>query len=75
MFLRIAPFIAAAFLFTVNAQITNDATVAAHYKADADRLIDAALKDDAALNRLEYLCYRIGNRLSGSPALAPLLRE
>jgi len=69
VFLRIAPFIAAAFLFTVNAQITNDATVAAHYKADADRLIDAALKDDAALNRLEYLCYRIGNRLSGSPAL------
>ena len=35
----------------------------------ADRLIDAALKDDAGLNRLEYLCYRIGNRLSGSKAL------
>jgi hypothetical protein len=39
------------------------------YRETADRLIDAALKDDAGLNRLEYLCYRIGNRLSGSKAL------
>jgi len=39
------------------------------YRDTADRLIDAALKDDAGLNRLEYLCYRIGNRLSGSKAL------
>jgi carboxypeptidase Q len=39
------------------------------YRKTASQLIDAALKDDAGLNRLEYLCYRIGNRLSGSKAL------
>jgi Iap family predicted aminopeptidase len=39
------------------------------YSATADKLIDAALKDDHSLDRLEYLCYRIGNRLSGSNTL------
>jgi hypothetical protein len=39
------------------------------YRDTANRLIDAALKDDAGLNRLEYLCDRIGNRLSGSKTL------
>lgn len=69
MLLRSAPLFAAAFLFVANAQTASDGTISARYSADANRLIDAALKDDAALNRLEYLCYRIGNRLSGSPAL------
>src|SRR5580692_11885706 len=35
----------------------------------ANKLIDAALADDAGLNRLQYLCYRIGSRLSGSASL------
>src|SRR5215467_13791731 len=39
------------------------------YKRDADRLIDAALADTEGHDRLAYLCYRIGNRLSGSPSL------
>jgi Zn-dependent M28 family amino/carboxypeptidase len=39
------------------------------YQDPANKLIDAALADEAGLNRLEYLCYRIGNRLSGSAAL------
>ena len=39
------------------------------YRKTADQLINAALKDDAGLNRLQYLCDRIGNRLSGSKAL------
>ncbi|MEP6717052.1 MAG: M20/M25/M40 family metallo-hydrolase [Terriglobia bacterium] len=39
------------------------------YRATADRLTDAAMKDDAGLKRLEYLCYQIGNRLSGSDSL------
>lgn len=39
------------------------------YSATADKLIDAALKDEHSLDRLEYLCYRIGNRLSGSDTL------
>ena len=40
-----------------------------HYQNAANKLIDAALADEAGLNRLEYLCYRIGNRLSGSAPL------
>src|SRR5436305_6048531 len=39
------------------------------YRATADKLIDAALADSDGYNRLAYLCYRIGARLSGSPAL------
>src|SRR5580658_3072278 len=39
------------------------------YQGAANKLIDAALADDAGLKRLEYLCYRIGNRLSGSQSL------
>lgn len=39
------------------------------YRETADRLIDAAMADDAGLNRFEYLCYRIGSRLSGSESL------
>jgi hypothetical protein len=62
-------FPAAFCLFVANAQMTNDGTVAARYSTVANKLIDAAIKDDAAPNRLEYLCYRVGNRLSGSAAL------
>jgi len=39
------------------------------YREPANRLIDAALADTAGYARLAYLCDRIGNRLSGSPAL------
>jgi carboxypeptidase Q len=39
------------------------------YRATADKLIDAALADTEGYNRLAFLCYRIGNRLSGSPGL------
>jgi len=39
------------------------------YRATADKLIDAALADTEGYNRLAFLCYRIGNRLSGSVAL------
>ena len=40
-----------------------------HYQPEANRLMDAALNDQAGLDRLEYLCYRIGNRVSGSASL------
>ena len=43
--------------------------LADRYRATAGKLIDAALADQDGYNRLAYLCYRIGNRLSGSPAL------
>jgi carboxypeptidase Q len=39
------------------------------YRATADRLIDAALTDREGYERLAYLCYRIGHRLSGSVGL------
>jgi Zn-dependent M28 family amino/carboxypeptidase len=39
------------------------------YRATADKLIEAALADSEGYNRLAYLCYRIGNRLSGSQGL------
>ena len=39
------------------------------YRDVSARLIGAALTDDAGLARLQYLCDRIGNRVSGSAAL------
>src|ERR1039458_3020775 len=39
------------------------------YKSTADKLMDAALADTEGYSRLTYLCYRIGNRLSGSTGL------
>ena len=46
-----------------------DVDIQAQYGKAADRLIDAAMADDAGYARLAYLCDRIGNRLSGSPSL------
>ncbi len=46
-----------------------DSGAIAPYQPTADRLIDAALRDDEALARLAYLCDHIGNRLSGSDSL------
>jgi carboxypeptidase Q len=39
------------------------------YRETADKLINAALEDTAGYEKLSYLCDRIGNRISGSPAL------
>jgi carboxypeptidase Q len=39
------------------------------YRDAAGKLIDAALADNGGMDKLSYLCDRIGNRLSGSPAL------
>jgi hypothetical protein len=44
-------------------------TLTERYRAIADKLIDAAMADTEGYNRLAYLCYRIGNRLSGSTGL------
>lgn len=38
-------------------------------QAPAQRLIEAALADQTGWQRLETLCYTIGHRLSGSPAM------
>ena len=45
------------------------APIATRYRAAADSLIDAALKDSAAWNRLAKLTDTFGNRLSGSRSL------
>jgi hypothetical protein len=41
----------------------------AKYRPVADKLINAALADNEGYQRLTYLCYRIGSRLSGSASL------
>src|SRR5262249_20022410 len=43
--------------------------IAARYQAVADRVMDAALQDSPAWNKLAELADRFGNRLSGSAAL------
>jgi hypothetical protein len=64
---RASLFLTAAFLAAgglVHAQNLTE-----QYRPAADKLIDAALADKEGYERLTYLCYRIGNRLSGSPSL------
>jgi len=39
------------------------------YRRDADRIVDAALKDSTAWNRLAEMTEKFGNRLSGTPPL------
>src|ERR1017187_3794687 len=55
------------FLLAAGAALAADLTE--QYRATADRLIASALADTEGYNRLAYLCYRIGHRLSGSPGL------
>jgi hypothetical protein len=43
--------------------------IAEKYREPANKLIAAALSDEEGLHRLQYLCDRIGNRLSGSASL------
>lgn len=43
--------------------------VAEQYREIANKLIDAAMADQGGMEKLSYLCDRIGNRLSGSLAL------
>ena len=45
------------------------ATLADQYRETATKLIDASLIDQGGMEKLSYLCDRIGNRLSGSPGL------
>ena len=58
-----ALFLAPSLLLPANGDLLNQ------YRDPANRLIDASLADTEGYARLAYLCDRIGNRLSGSPAL------
>ncbi len=44
-------------------------SISQQYSATSQKLIAAALEDQEGLARLQFLCDRIGNRLSGSPSL------
>jgi hypothetical protein len=59
----------AALLGAVAAQAGRSQSLTDRYQAAADKLIPAALADSEGYDRLTYLCYRIGARLSGSRAL------
>lgn len=54
----------AASLFAQNAS-----TLTEQYRETASKLIEASLADHGGMEKLSYLCDRIGHRLSGSPAL------
>ena len=56
-------------LFVLLAAPAMAADLTDQYRAAADKLISAALADNEGYDRLAYLCYRIGSRLSGSPSL------
>lgn len=43
--------------------------IAAAYRDDVSRIVNAALEKNSAFERLEELCLTIGHRLSGSPQL------
>jgi hypothetical protein len=43
--------------------------ISEQYTPAAQKLIDAAMSDEQSLARLQYLCDRIGNRLSGTASL------
>ena len=61
------PVVFVLFAAVLGAKDQDDLSV--QYKETAQKLIDAALTDDAGYAKLTYLCDRIGNRLSGSPSL------
>lgn len=56
-------------LLALAATLAGAQNLTEQYRADANRLIDAALADRDGYAKLEYLCDRIGNRLSGSEPL------
>ena len=66
-------FIAPCFVFLVAGHAagadSDHSTIADRYSEASKKLIAAALADTHSLDRLRYLCDRIGNRHSGSPSL------
>jgi hypothetical protein len=62
------PSLAAVVVFATGTTLSGQA-LTTQYRPIADKLINAALADQEGYERLTYLCYRIGNRLSGSPSL------
>ena len=59
----------AVFLILGAATTADAQSISGQYGETAQKLIAAALEDTEGLARLQYLCDRIGNRLSGSASL------
>ncbi|HEV2687129.1 MAG TPA: M20/M25/M40 family metallo-hydrolase [Bryobacteraceae bacterium] len=59
----------AAFALASSLLAQDSPNLSEQYREVATRLIDAALTDHGGMDKLSYLCDRIGNRLSGSPGL------
>jgi hypothetical protein len=58
------------FLFVAGVLVAAEpAKISETYKESSQKLIAAALADQEGLQRLQYLCDRIGNRVSGSESL------
>ena len=53
-------------LATASFSVAPAADITTQYKATSQQLINAALEDTEGMARLEYLCDRIGNRVTGS---------
>jgi hypothetical protein len=64
MYKWLALWLAGTTMFAANTPKISD-----QYTASAQKLVDAAMSDDQSLARLQYLCDRIGNRLSGTASL------
>lgn len=56
-------------LFVVSVRAGEPVNISEQYGNTANRLISAALADTDGMDRLRYLCDRIGNRLSGTESL------
>jgi len=56
-------------LFALGLAAQPAGNLAEQYRETANKLIDAAMADQGGMEKLSYLCDRIGNRLSGSLAL------
>ncbi len=56
-------------LLVVSPTVAAAQDLASKYRASADRIIDAALSDSVAWNRIAELTERFGARFSGTPAL------
>jgi carboxypeptidase Q len=56
-------------VFTISLFAQSAGTLTEQYRDSASKLIEASLADQGGMEKLAYLCDRIGNRLSGSAAL------
>jgi peptidase M28-like protein len=66
---RCASRFAVGFALAISLLAQNAGTLTDQYRGVASKLIDASLSDQGGMDKLSYLCDRIGHRLSGSPAL------